>query len=105
MAERAPRIERVEESGLPESVRATIATVGTFDGLHRGHRDVLERLVDRARETGVKSILVTFEPHPLEIVRPERAPMLLTVGEEKLELIAETGLDYVAVVPFTRELQ
>jgi riboflavin kinase/FMN adenylyltransferase len=97
--------EPVDESGLPSSVTATIVTVGTFDGVHRGHRDVLARLVDRGHATGLRSVLVTFDPHPLEVVNPARAPQLLTVREEKLELLAETGLDYVAILPFTRGLQ
>ena len=92
-------------SWLPPHVAGTIATVGTFDGVHRGHWDVLERLADRARESGLHSILVTFEPHPLEIVNPAAAPPLLTVGAEKLEVLAESGIDYLAVVPFTPTLR
>lgn len=92
------------DSGLPSTVTETVLTVGTFDGMHRGHRDVVQRLVDRALTVGLPSLLVTFDPHPLEVVNPAAAPPLLTVREEKIELLAETGLDYVAVVPFTREL-
>lgn len=91
-------------SGLPSDTTGTIVTVGTFDGLHRGHQDVVARLVDRARETGLRSVLVTFEPHPLEIVNPAAAPLLLTPGREKLEVLAGTGLDFVAVLPFTPAL-
>lgn len=91
-------------SGLPPDVDRTAVTVGTFDGVHRGHQDVLRRLVARARELGVRSLLVTFEPHPLEVVNPRAAPPLLTVGDEKLEVLAESGIDYVAIVPFTRTL-
>ena len=91
-------------SGLPPNVRDTIVTVGTFDGVHRGHWDVIQQLVGRARETGLPSVLVTFEPHPLEIVNPTAAPQLLTPGREKLEILAQGGLDYVAVLPFTRTL-
>ena len=91
-------------SGLPPNVRETVVTVGTFDGVHLGHRDVLARVVARSRETGLASVLVTFEPHPLEVVNPTAAPPLLTVGEEKLELLAESGINYVLVVPFTPEL-
>ena len=91
----------VAESGLPPDVQATVITVGTFDGVHRGHRDVLDRLASRARSLGLRSILVTFDPHPLEVVNPAAAPLLLTVGEEKREVLAESGIDYLAVVPFT----
>jgi len=98
--------ERVDpvDSGLPPHVDATVVTVGTFDGVHRGHRDVIERLVRRAESLGVASFLVSFEPHPLEVVNALAAPLLLTLHDEKLEVLAETGLDYVAVVPFTPAL-
>ena len=79
----------------------SIITVGTFDGVHRGHQDVLARLVARAAERALPSVLVTFDPHPLEVVNPQAAPALLTVGDEKLEIIAESGVDYAIVVPFT----
>jgi riboflavin kinase/FMN adenylyltransferase len=91
-------------SALPPNVTETVVTVGTFDGVHRGHRDVVERLVARAAELGIASVLVTFDPHPMEIVNPSAAPPLLTTMNEKLEVLAETGLEYLAVVPFTRAL-
>jgi len=93
-----------DESGLPPHVNGTVITVGTFDGVHRGHRDVVERLVDRSRVLKIPSVLVTFEPHPLEIVNPAAAPLLLTTHYEKEEVLAETGIDYMAVVPFTSRL-
>src|SRR5689334_12913524 len=92
------------ESGLPPDVEATVVTVGTFDGVHRGHRDVLDRLAAKASTLGLRSVMVTFEPHPLEVVNPAAAPQLLTVGEEKREVLAESGIDYLAVVPFTPTL-
>ncbi len=92
------------DSGLPPHVERTAITVGTFDGVHRGHQMVFTRLVKRAHALGVPSLLVTFDPHPLEIVNPAAAPLLLTVGDEKLEVLAESGVDYVAVVPFTHAL-
>ena len=96
--------ERVSASGLPPDVTRTALTVGSFDGVHRGHQDVLRQLVARARELGVHSLLVTFDPHPLEVVNPAAAPRLLTVGDEKLEVLAESGIDFVAVLPFTPAL-
>src|ERR1700694_4458627 len=93
-----------EDSGLPPYVKDTVITVGTFDGVHRGHRDVIERVVARARSLQVPSVLVTFNPHPMEIVNPSAAPLLLSSHDEKLEVIAETGIDYMAVVPFTPRL-
>lgn len=98
------RIDPPDESGLPPYVKGTVITVGTFDGVHRGHRDVVERLVARGRTLKIPSVLVTFEPHPLEIVNPAAAPMLLTTHNEKVEVLAETGLDYIAILPFTPEL-
>jgi riboflavin kinase / FMN adenylyltransferase len=94
----------LDESGLPPYVKDTVITVGTFDGVHRGHRDVIERLVSRSRSLKIPSVLVTFDPHPLEIVNPAAAPLLLTTHDEKLEVLAETGIDYMAVVPFTTRL-
>ncbi len=93
-----------DESWLPPDVEGTVLTVGTFDGVHRGHQDVLARLAARARQRGLRSLLVTFEPHPLEVVNPDAAPPLLTPGREKIAALAESGVDYVAVVPFTRAL-
>lgn len=92
------------DSALPLNVGATAVTVGTFDGVHRGHLDLIARLVVRARELGLPSLAVTFDPHPLAIVNPAAAPPLLTVRDEKLEVLAETGLDYLAVVEFTPTL-
>jgi riboflavin kinase/FMN adenylyltransferase len=91
-------------SGLPPHVDRTVVTVGTFDGVHRGHLDVIRRLVARAAELEMPSLLVSFDPHPLEVVNPDAAPMLLTTNEEKLEVLAETGLEYFAVLPFTHAL-
>lgn len=81
-----------------------MVTVGTFDGVHRGHQLVLDHLVARARARSCASLLVTFHPHPLDIVNPAAAPSLLTTHEEKLEALAATGVQYVAVLPFTPEL-
>ncbi len=92
------------DSALPPNVTETVVTVGTFDGVHRGHRDVVEKLVARANKLGIPSVLVTFDPHPMEVVNPAAAPLLLTTREEKLEVLAETGLEYLAVVPFTAAL-
>ena len=96
--------ERIPESGLPPTIAGTFVTVGTFDGVHRGHLDVIARLVDRAKRAGLPSLVVSFDPHPLEVVNPAAAPQLLTTSEEKLEVLAETGIDYFALMPFTHEL-
>lgn len=81
-----------------------MVTVGTFDGVHRGHVLVLERTQQRAREAGLPGVAITFDPHPLDVVNPTAAPPLLTLWDEKLEALTQTTIDYVAVVPFTPEL-
>jgi len=93
-----------ESSELPADVEATVVTVGAFDGVHCGHQDVLERLTARAAESSRASLLVTFDPHPREVLDPGSAPALLTTREEKLALLESSGLDFVAIVPFTAEL-
>jgi riboflavin kinase/FMN adenylyltransferase len=90
---------------LPCDGRPAVVTIGTFDGVHRGHREVLEEIGRRAAQLGGRSILVTFHPHPLRIVRPEHAPPLLTTVTEKRDILAQSGLEYVVFVPFTRTLQ
>lgn len=90
-----------DAGGLPPTVEGTVITVGTFDGVHCGHQDVIRRLVKRAREVSLPSILLTFEPHPLAVLRPESAPPLLALPAEKLEVLAPLGLDYVVILPFT----
>lgn len=93
------------DSGLPPGSPGTVVTVGTFDGVHRGHRDVIARITTRASELGLRSVLVTFDPHPLQVINPEAAPPLLTVGAERLEIVAESGVDFMAIMPFTPTLQ
>lgn len=89
--------------GIPGD-RGTVATVGTFDGVHLGHWSVLEEITRRAAATGRRSVLVTFDPHPLRIVRPEHAPALLTTPVEKKEILAESGLDWSVFISFTKAL-
>lgn len=96
--------DRAERLALPRLERGAVVTVGTFDGVHRGHALVLERTADAARRRELASVALTFEPHPLEIVNPSAAPPLLTLPEEKLELLSQGSIDYVVVEPFTTEL-
>ncbi len=83
---------------------ASTVTVGTFDGVHRGHRAVLAELADRAVAAGRPQILVTFEPHPLDVVNPAAAPPRLTTGDERLEVLAATTLDRVVTLRFDRAM-
>jgi len=85
-------------------VSGTVATVGTFDGIHRGHRAVLSEVVRRGRAARRASVLVTFDPHPLEVVKPTAAPRLLTLPDEKRALVAALGIERVEVIAFTTEL-
>ncbi len=89
---------------LPPHPNGTVVTVGTFDGVHLGHMAVLREIAERGRVAGRQSVLVTFEPHPLEVVNPQAAPPLLTTGPERREVLALTGLDYVVFLRFDRRL-
>ena len=89
---------------FPIPPNGTVVTVGTFDGIHLGHRAVLEEIGRRGREAGRRSVLVTFEPHPLAVVNPQLAPPLLTTGGERQEALALTALDYVLLLAFDRRM-
>jgi riboflavin kinase / FMN adenylyltransferase len=91
--------------GFPASHPGTVVTVGTFDGVHRGHWEVLGALRERADEEGLPAVLVTFHPHPLRVVRPDHAPRLLTTPVEKKEILSESGLDYAVFLPFNEALR
>jgi riboflavin kinase / FMN adenylyltransferase len=89
---------------LPRLSNGATATVGSFDGVHLGHQAVLREIDRRAREAGRASVLVTVDPHPLEVVNPDAAPLLLTTGPERLEILAQSPLDYVVILRFDRRL-
>ncbi|MDE2761793.1 MAG: bifunctional riboflavin kinase/FAD synthetase [Gemmatimonadota bacterium] len=92
-------------AGLPPDGRPVVVTVGTFDGVHRGHWSVLDEIGARAAAREGRSVLVTFDPHPLRIVRPEAAPKLLTTTKEKKAVLAASHLDYVVFLAFTPVLR
>lgn len=81
-------------------LRRSVVTVGNFDGLHVGHREILRIVTERARARGGESAVYTFEPHPRKVLRPDDAPQLLTTLEQKLELIEGAGVDVVVVESF-----
>jgi riboflavin kinase/FMN adenylyltransferase len=91
-------------SFLPPHPEGTVVTVGTFDGVHLGHMAVLREIAARAQAVGRKSVLVTFEPHPLVVVNPQAAPLVLTTGPERREVLALTELDYAVFLRFDRRL-
>ena len=81
-----------------------VSTIGNFDGLHLGHQAIIRTVLARGRETGGSSLLITFDPHPLQVLAPERAPRLLTTRRQKLDLIEATGIEFLLILPFTMEL-
>ncbi len=78
----------------------TVASVGAFDGIHKGHQMIIERLIDEARQKGLKSLLFTFDPHPKQILFPDKKIKLLTVKPEKKQILSKYPLDYVFFYPF-----
>lgn len=94
--------EQLED--VPVDFGPTVLSVGNFDGVHRGHQHVLRRMTERAHELGAKSVVLTFDPHPIRILRPHAAPPLLTPLPLKLKLLEQTGIDAVLVMPFSRDL-
>src|SRR5215471_3660924 len=89
---------------IPDDFGPTIVSVGNFDGLHRAHRIVLGEIVKRARAADAKSVAITFDPHPMRILRPDADLKLISPTPEKLRLLAGTGIDAVLLLPFTRDL-
>jgi riboflavin kinase/FMN adenylyltransferase len=89
---------------IDRSFGPSALTIGNFDGVHAGHREILRRVTALARERGWKSSALTFDPHPVRIVAPERAPKLLATPEERALLMREEGVEQVLILPFTREL-
>jgi len=88
---------------VPSDLGPTVVSVGNFDGVHCGHRHVLREVVRRAKESGSKAVAVTFNPHPVRILRPEVAPRMITPQGAKERLLAASGLDALLVLPFTRD--
>ncbi len=88
-------------SDLP---RGGIATIGNFDGVHRGQHAILERVTARAEELGAPSAVLTFDPHPLTVLAPDRAPLALTTPKQKERLLEESGVEVMLVLRFTPEL-
>lgn len=88
---------------VPATVSASVVTLGNFDGVHRGHQAVLGHVAALARARGRTSVAVTFQPHPIAVLYPERAPQELMSADQRVEQIAATGIDSVLLLEFTRE--
>ncbi|MFE9403960.1 bifunctional riboflavin kinase/FAD synthetase [Streptomyces sp. NPDC006530] len=88
---------------IPQDWGRAVVTIGSYDGVHRGHQLIIGRAVERARALGVPSVVVTFDPHPSEVVRPGSHPPLLAPHHRRAELMADLGVDAVLILPFTSE--
>jgi riboflavin kinase / FMN adenylyltransferase len=91
-------------STFPTSLPAPVLTIGNFDGVHLGHQAIFRTLCQRARQIGGTSVVLTFDPHPLKILAPERCPPLITPTGKKLSLMQACNLDLVVCLPFNRQL-
>lgn len=81
-----------------------VATIGSFDGVHQGHQYLIGKVVSQARQRGLDSVVVTFPNHPLQVLRPDFVPQMLSIAEEKTELLQQTDIDKIALVTFTPAL-
>ncbi|GAA2062169.1 MULTISPECIES: bifunctional riboflavin kinase/FAD synthetase [Streptomyces] len=89
---------------IPGDWGRSVVTIGSYDGVHLGHQLIIGKAVERARELGVPAVVITFDPHPTEVIRPGSQPALLAPHRRRAELMAELGVDAVLVLPFTKEL-
>jgi riboflavin kinase / FMN adenylyltransferase len=89
---------------IPADFGPSIAAIGNFDGVHRGHQEILGAAAAEARGRGMKSVAITFDPHPAQLLYPKDAPRLLTFLPQRIELMARTGVDAIFVLPFNEEL-
>ena len=97
-------VQDAYNSHVTDLPRGGVGTIGNFDGLHLGQRAIIDRMVARAAELGVPAVVITFDPHPLAILRPDQAPLRLTTKEQKETLLREAGVDVVLILRFTPEL-
>ncbi|MCM2392891.1 bifunctional riboflavin kinase/FAD synthetase [Streptomyces albipurpureus] len=88
---------------IPQDWGRSVVTIGSYDGVHGGHQVIIGKAVERARELSLPSVVVTFDPHPSEVVRPGSHPPLLSAHHRRAELMAELGVDAVLILPFTAE--
>lgn len=90
--------------GKNMEVQPCVATIGSFDGVHQGHRFVIQQVVFQARKRGLDAVVVTFPNHPLQVLRDDFRPQLLTLAEEKVKLMQQTDIEKIAIMDFTRDL-
>ncbi len=89
---------------VPDDLGPTVVTVGNFDGVHRGHRSVIARAREEADRAGLPVVAVTFDPHPMAVLRPEHAPSIITPVERRADLLVEAGADHVLALPFDLDM-
>lgn len=89
---------------IPIGFGPAVVSVGNFDGVHRGHQSVIAKVAERARALGARAVLLCFDPHPLRVLKPDESPPLITPIDYKLRLLEQTGIDAVAMIPFSHEL-
>jgi riboflavin kinase/FMN adenylyltransferase len=89
---------------IPAGFGPSVASIGNFDGVHLGHQEILSAVVSEARTLGLRSVAVTFDPHPERFLRPAKAPLLLSTMDQRIQLLAATGIDAVLVLPFDASL-
>ena len=90
-------------NAIEKPLKNPVLTIGNFDGVHRGHLALFEKVKERARAIGGQSAVMTFEPHPIRVMKPGNGPLLITPTRQKLELIGKAGIDVLFCIPFTRE--
>ena len=88
---------------LKEPLRNPVLTIGNFDGVHKGHLTLFDMVKERAKEIGGQSALITFDPHPIKVMKPGNGPPLITLTRQKLELIEDAHIDVIFCIPFTKE--
>ena len=88
---------------IKEAMPYPVLTIGNFDGIHLGHQAIFQKLIKRAKEKQGTSVVLTFVPHPLRVIAPERSPKMITTYKDRIRLIEESGIDNVICINFTKE--
>jgi riboflavin kinase/FMN adenylyltransferase len=90
-------------NNLPQNITNSVVTIGNFDGVHRAHQKIFKKIIERARDLHGTSVAITFEPHPIKVMFPTKAKPLITLLEQKKELIINQGIDLLLIIGFTEE--
>jgi riboflavin kinase/FMN adenylyltransferase len=96
------QVYRSPEELLAKGFAQTVVTIGTFDGVHKGHQTILQQLKNKSREKHLPGVVITFDPHPRELLHPEQPVQLLNTLEERIQLFEQQGIEHLVIVPFTR---